>query len=112
MRSRHNADIVAELVADERRKTGGLKRETLNIAANQLTAFFLAGCSTSPAQDMFGSFFPAWMLCAAAGIVVAVILRQALAALGVDRYLIVPPLTYLCIAVAGTLLVWLRWFGH
>ena len=61
---------------------------------------------------MFGSFFPAWMLCAGAGIVIAVILRQVLVALGVDRYLIAPALTYLCIAVAGTLVVWLLWFGH
>jgi hypothetical protein len=61
---------------------------------------------------MFGSFFPAWMLCAAAGIVSAVILRQVLATFGINRYLIAPPLTYLCIAMAGTLLVWLLWFGH
>ena len=52
------------------------------------------------------------MLCAATGIVIAVILRQALVALGVDRYLIASPLTYLCFAVVGTLLVWLLWFGH
>ena len=73
---------------------------------------FLAGCTTSPAQNMFGSFFPAWMLCAAAGIVIAVLLRQFLYALGISQYLIAPPLTYLSIAAAGTLLVWLIWFGH
>ncbi len=72
----------------------------------------LAGCSTSPAQNMLGSFVPAWLLCAATGIASAVILRQALCALGVNQHLIAPPLTYLCIAVAGTLLVWLLWFGH
>ena len=84
----------------------------LKIAAIQLAVLFLADCSTSPAQNMFGSFFPAWMLCAAAGIVIAVILRQAFGALGVNQYLIAPPLTYLSIAVTGTLLVWLLWFGH
>jgi hypothetical protein len=89
-----------------------LKREHLNVAASQLAALFLAGCSTSPAQNMFGSFFPAWMLCAAVGIAGAVIVRQVLCALGVNGHLIAPPLTYLCIAVAGTLLVWLLWFGH
>jgi hypothetical protein len=61
---------------------------------------------------MFGSFFPAWMLCAAAGVVIAIILRQIFGVLGLERYLIAPPLTYLCIALAGTLLVWLHWFGH
>jgi YtcA family len=58
------------------------------------------------------AFFPAWMLCATAGIIIAIILRQVFGALGLNRYLIAPPLTYLCIAVAGTLLVWLLWFGH
>jgi hypothetical protein len=82
------------------------------IAAAQLAALPLAGCSTSPAQNMFGSFFPAWMLCAAAGIVIAILLRQVLSALGVSQYLIAPPLTYLSFAVIGTLLTWLLWFGH
>jgi YtcA family len=92
--------------------TNGLRRGHLNIAAELLAALFLAGCSTSPAQNMLGSFFPAWMLCAAAGIVIAVLLRQVLCALDVNQYLIAPPLTYLSIAVSGTLLVWLLWFGH
>ena len=82
------------------------------MASAQVAILFLAGCSASPEQNLLGSFFPAWMLCAAAGVVGAVILRQALGALGVDRHLIAPPLTYLCAAVAGTLLVWLLWFGH
>ena len=78
----------------------------------RLLVLCLAGCSASPAQNMFGSFFPAWMLCAAAGIFSAVSLRQILSALGVRQYVIAPPLTYLSIAVSGTLLVWLLWFGH
>ena len=61
---------------------------------------------------MFGSFFPAWMLCAAVGIASAVILRQVLCAIGINQYLIARPVTYLCIAVAGTLFVWLLWFAH
>lgn len=82
------------------------------MAASQVLALLLAGCSTSPSLNLLGSFFPAWMLCAAGGIVIAVILRQVLGAIGVNRYLIAPPLTHLSIAVAGTLLVWLLWFGH
>jgi len=52
------------------------------------------------------------MLCAAAGVVIAIVLRKVFGVLGLNRYLIAPPLTYLCIALAGTLLVWLLWFGH
>jgi hypothetical protein len=89
-----------------------MRRNLLNILSRQFVALCLAGCSTSPAQNLLGSFFPAWMLCAVAGIASTVILRQILSALGVNQYLIAPPLTYLGIAVAGTLLVWLLWFGH
>ena len=98
--------------AGARRKPSGVKREHLSIAASQLVASHLAGCSASPSLNILGSFFPAWMLCAAAGIVIAVILRQVLGAVGINQYLIAPPLTYLSIAIAGTLLVWLLWFGH
>jgi YtcA family len=58
-----------------------------------------------------GSFFPSWMLCAAVGIVVAIICRQILVVVGVNDHLIAPPLTYLCIAGSATLLCWLLWFG-
>ena len=37
---------------------------------------FLAGCNHVPSQDILGSFFPSWMLCAAGGILVTVTVRQ------------------------------------
>jgi hypothetical protein len=63
-------------------------------------------------MDLLGSYFPAWMLCAAAGIVTAVIIRQFLAVAGISDYVVAPLLTYAGLAVAATLLVWLFWFGH
>ena len=89
-----------------------MKPGHLTIAAVQVAALGLGGCSTSPAQNLFGSFFPAWMLCTAAGVAGTVILHLVLSALSINQYLIAPPLTYLCMTVAGTLLVWLLWFGH
>lgn len=89
-----------------------MKRAHLKLAVGHVAALCLAACSASPAQNMFGSFFPAWMMCTAAGIAGAVILRQVLSTFGIAQHLIAPPLTYLCIAVAGTLVVWLMWFGH
>jgi hypothetical protein len=72
----------------------------------------LAACNFSPTMDLFGSYFPAWMLCAAAGIVAAVIIRQILAAAGINDYVVAPLLTYAGFAVSATLLAWLIWFGH
>ncbi len=71
----------------------------------------MSGCSAAPSQDILGSFFPAWMLCVAVGVLAAVLCRRLLAAVGLSDHLLVPPLTYLALAVAVTLLTWLVWFG-
>ena len=72
----------------------------------------VAACNYSPTMDLFGSYFPAWMLCAAAGIAATVIIRQILAVAGINDYVVAPLLTYAGLAVSATLLAWLIWFGH
>jgi len=72
----------------------------------------VAACNYAPTMDLLGSYFPAWMLCAALGIVAAVIIRQILAVAGINDYVIAPLLTYAGLAVSATLLAWLLWFGH
>ena len=72
----------------------------------------VAACNSAPTMDLFGSYFPAWMLCAAVGIVAAVIIRQILAVAGINDYVVAPLLTYAGLAVSATLLAWLLWFGH
>ena len=71
----------------------------------------VGGCSAAPSQDILGSFFPAWMLCAAIGVLAAALSRWLLTAAGIGNHLLAPPLVYLAIAVAVTLLTWLAWFG-
>lgn len=72
----------------------------------------LACCDRAPSQDILGSFFPAWMLCAALGIVAAAGCRLLLGALSLNEHLIAPAFGYLATAVAVTLLVWLVRFGQ
>jgi len=72
----------------------------------------LSRCSYSPTQDLFGSYFPAWMLCAVLGIIAAVIIREIIGVTGINDYVVAPLLTYAALAVSATLLVWLFWFGH
>ena len=66
----------------------------------------------SPTLDLLGSYFPAWMVCAAAGVAAAVVVRQVLIAVGVGEYVVAPLLTYAGLALSATLLAWLFWFGH
>ena len=63
-------------------------------------------------MDLLGSYFPAWMLCAVIGIVASVVIRQILALVGINEYVIAPLLTYVALALFVTLLVWLLWFSH
>jgi hypothetical protein len=66
----------------------------------------------SPTLDLLGSYFPAWMLCAAAGIVAVLVVRQVLMVIGVGRYVVAPLLTYAGLALSATWLIWLSLFGH
>ena len=66
----------------------------------------------SPTLNLLGSYFPAWMLCAAAGVVAAVVIRQALAVTGISEYVVAPLLTYAGLALSATWLIWLLLFGY
>jgi len=66
----------------------------------------------SPSLDLLGSYFPAWMLCAVAGVVIAALIRQVLAVVGIGEYVIAPLLTYAGLALSTTWLIWLLLFGH
>jgi hypothetical protein len=73
---------------------------------------WLTGCDRAPSQNILGSFFPSWILCAAAGIVLAIACRAILVAARLDKYLFAPPLAYLSLAAAGTVFTWLYRFGQ
>jgi YtcA family len=63
-----------------------------------------------PSLNIFGTFFPAWMLCAVIGIVGAALAFK----LFTSRHIAVGPplLVYPSIALAVTSLAWLGWYGH
>jgi YtcA family len=99
-------------VGSDRRPRAGRRRCFAFALWRGAIALPVAGCNYSPTQDLFGSYFPAWMLCAAVGIVAAIIIRQILAVAGINDYVVAPLLTYAGLAVSATLLAWLLWFGH
>jgi len=72
----------------------------------------LAGCNHAPAQDILGSFFPAWMLSAALGVLATICVRVVLGTTGISAYVPVPPVTFILCAAAVTLFTWLVWFGQ
>lgn len=76
------------------------------------TAFSLSGCNHVPSQNILGSYFPSWMLCALGGIVLTALIRQILAKAGIDSFIPARLLVYVGLAAALTLSLWLLWFGN
>ncbi|HTS27562.1 MAG TPA: YtcA family lipoprotein [Bryobacteraceae bacterium] len=69
---------------------------------------FAPGCSRAPSFDILGSFFPAWMVCLALGLLITVTGRWLLLRLRIPVAL--PVLTYPCLAALCTFLLWLAFF--
>ena len=63
-----------------------------------------------PQINVIGSFFPSWMLCAAIGIVVAVLARHLFLRVGVDPYIGPRAVVYPSLALLVTLVLWVALF--
>jgi len=91
-----------------------MKSSTIRVALFPLLA--VAGCGRSgfhsPAIDLLGSYFPAWMICMLAGLALALVVRLLLAALSLDSWLRPAPIVYPCLMVVFTMLVWLAFFQN
>jgi len=73
-----------------------------------LVALPLAGCSRTPSVDIFGSFFPAWLICFAAGSLLTALTR--LAFMRLHMKLDLPVLAYPGLAALLTFSLWLMFF--
>jgi hypothetical protein len=73
-----------------------------------LVASLLSGCSRAPSIEILGSFFPAWLVCFIAAIVLTALARLALLRLRVKAAL--PLLVYPSLAALFTFLLWLLFF--
>ena len=69
-----------------------------------------SGCD--PVMNVFGSFFPAWVICTIVGIVFALALRVLLAAVGLETHLGPLAVVYPSLALLLTMLAWLVFYLH
>ena len=70
----------------------------------------VAGCD--PVVNIAGANFPAWLLCAITGAILAVMLRPAFAITRVELYLGPLLLIYPCLAIVLACLVYLIFFNR
>lgn len=69
----------------------------------------LVGCTNySPSIYIAGSYFPAWLVCVAIAIPITIVLRVFFIFVGIDEYLPLRLLTYVCFALLISLIA--LWF--
>jgi hypothetical protein len=71
----------------------------------------LAGCRRSPTFNILGSFFPSWLICLFAGIVLAAISNRIFARFSLDKEILWPVVFYPCIALFSACGLWLIFFN-
>jgi hypothetical protein len=75
----------------------------------------LPGCrfyDHAPIVDVLGSYFPVWLICMVAGVVLTLVARQLFIGFKLENHLRPAPLLYLCLAITFTLAVWLMFFRN
>jgi YtcA family len=71
----------------------------------------VAGCARAPSFNILGSFFPAWLICIVAGIVLAAIVNWVLARYKLDKEIVWTILVYPCLAAFFAFTLWLVFFS-
>jgi hypothetical protein len=82
----------------------------MGAAAGMVPLIFTGGCD--PVVNIAGANFPAWLLCAIAGIVVAAMLRPLFVLVRIEQYLWPLPLVYASLAVLLGCIVYLIFFNR
>jgi hypothetical protein len=73
-----------------------------------LVPLLTASCSRAPSFDILGSFFPAWLVCLIAAVVLTVLARWLLGRLHIEVAL--PVLVYPSLTALFTFALWLVFF--
>lgn len=86
-------------------------KTTLRGFACAVTAcLFFTGCGRAPAINIVGSFFPAWMICLTAGVILAFVVRAILLRYRMETEVGPLAVFYPCVVVLMTCLLWLIFF--
>jgi NhaP-type Na+/H+ or K+/H+ antiporter len=86
--------------------SNGFRR--ISVWGLMLAAFLSTGCGRAPSFDILGSFFPAWLVCLALGVVLAAAARWLLSRLHI--VIALPVLTYPSLTALFAFALWLALF--
>lgn len=69
------------------------------------------GCSRAPTFNILGSFFPSWILCGVAGLLLTVLARLLFVRIQLEKELSPLIVVYPCLAAFFTFTLWLMFFS-
>jgi hypothetical protein len=90
---------------------GSVLRAAPRPCAALMGAALLAGCSRAPSFSILGSFFPAWLVCIIAGMVLSVVTYRVLVHFKLDKEIVWSIVVYPCIALFFACVLWLIFFS-
>ena len=106
------ASGMEKLTGNSRTPLGRGTKRTAAIGASFATPLFAAGCSRAPSFNILGSFFPAWIGCGIAGILLAVAVRLFFLRIKLEDELLFPLiLVYPCLTALFTFTLWLVFYS-
>lgn len=76
-----------------------------------LSSMAIAGCRRAPTFNILGSFFPSWLICLFAGIILAAISNRILVRFALDKEMLWPVIVYPCLVLLFACLLWLILFS-
>ena len=82
-----------------------------SILPSALLTIEIAGCRRSPTFNILGSFFPSWLICLFAGIILSVIANRIFARFDLEKEILWPIVVYPCLALLFTSIFWLIIFS-
>jgi hypothetical protein len=85
---------------------------TRAIGAAAIAAVLVSGCANAPSINVLGAYFPDWLFCIVAGVVLTVVIYLILKRLRADRLLGLPAVVYPALVAFISLAVWLMLFQH
>jgi len=88
-----------------------LVREFRKISLPCLALIVSSGCSRAPSIEFIGTFFPVWMLCILAALVITGLIRAVLVRWRLEQKLGPLVVFYPSLLVAISCLLWLVWFS-
>lgn len=74
------------------------------------SGLLLNGCSLAPSVNVLGAYFPGWLFCITAGVVLTVIVHVMVSKRNLEPWLAPTALTYPALTTLFSIIFWLMFF--